>query len=255
MPNHALPWNTVWILGASTGIGRELALLLDGRIGTVAVSARSADKLTELASTAKSVASFPLDVTDEAAVRRTAATIEAQHGPIDLAVLNAGVWSIPELPAIDPEEFRRSMSVNYMGAVNALAALLPAMFARGKGHIAVVSSIAGYRGLPKAAAYGPAKAALINLVESIRPELERAGVRISLVNPGFVDTPLTSTNDFPMPFLMPARDAAQRMLDGLVKGKYEILFPRRFAYALKLLRLLPNAAFFWIVRTFILRKR
>src|SRR5690606_2739652 len=120
--------------------------------------------------------------------------IEAQHGPIDLAVLNAGIWSIPELPTIDPEEFRRSMSVNYMGVVNALAALLPGMFARGKGHIAVVSSIAGYRGLPKAAAYGPTKAALNNLVESIRPELERAGIRISLVSPGFVDTPLTSTN-------------------------------------------------------------
>jgi NAD(P)-dependent dehydrogenase (short-subunit alcohol dehydrogenase family) len=108
-------------------------------------------------------------VTDEAAVKRTAAAIEAQCGPVDLAVLNAGTWNIPELPVIDPEDFRSSMAVNYMGVVNAIAALLPGMFARGKGHIAVVSSIAGYRGLPKAAAYGPTKAALINLVESIRP--------------------------------------------------------------------------------------
>jgi short-subunit dehydrogenase len=252
---RALPWTTVWITGASTGIGRELALQLDGRVAHVAISARSADKLREVESAATSIKSFPLDVTDEAAVKRTKAAIEAQCGPVDLAVLNAGTWNIPELPVIDPEDFRSSMAVNYMGVVNVLAALLPGMFARGEGHIAVVSSIAGYRGLPKAAAYGPTKAALINLVESIRPELERAGVTITLVSPGFVDTPLTENNDFPMPFLMPAPDAARRMLDGLVKGKYEILFPRRLAYGLKLLRLLPNAAFFWVVRNFILKKR
>jgi short-subunit dehydrogenase len=253
--DRALPWTTVWITGASTGIGRELALQLDGRVVHVAISARSVDKLQELEAAATSIKSFPLDVTDEAAVKRTAAAIEAQCGAIDLAVLNAGTWNIPKLPVIDPGDFRSSMAVNYMGVVNTLAALLPGMFARGKGHIAVVSSIAGYRGLPKAAAYGPTKAALINLVESIRPELERAGVTITLVNPGFVDTPLTENNDFPMPFLMPAPDAVRRMLDGLVKRKYEILFPRRLAYGLKLLRLLPNAAFFWIVRSFILKKR
>jgi short-subunit dehydrogenase len=253
--DRALPWTTVWITGASTGIGRELALQLDGRVAHVAISARSVDKLQELEAAATSIKSFPLDVTDEAAVKRTAAAIEAQCGAIDLAVLNAGTWNIPKLPVIDPGDFRSSMAVNYMGVVNTLAALLPGMFARGKGHIAVVSSIAGYRGLPKAAAYGPTKAALINLVESLRPELERAGVTISLVNPGFIDTPLTENNDFPMPFLMPAPDAVRRMLDGLVKRKYEILFPRRLAYGLKLLRLLPNAAFFWIVRSFILKKR
>ena len=255
MDDRALPWTSVWITGASTGIGRELAVQMDGCVSHVAISARSADKLQELESASHSIRSFPLDVTDEAAVKWTAAAIEAQCGAVDLAVLNAGIWNIPELPVIDPEEFRSSMAVNYMGVVNAIAALLPGMFARGRGHIAVVSSVAGYRGLPKAAAYGPTKAALINLVESLRPELERAGVTISLVSPGFVDTPLTEDNDFPMPLLMPAPEAVRRMLDGLVKRKYEVLFPRRLAYGLKLLRLLPNAAFFWIVRNFILKKR
>ena len=251
-----LPWKTVWVIGASSGIGEEFARLLDGHGVRIAVSARSAGKLREMQAASKALAAHPLDVTDAEAVARTADAIEAQDGPIDLAVLSAGTWRPVQIPdGLTPEPFRASMDVNFMGVVNVMAALVPRMMARGQGHIAVVASVIGYRGLPQAAAYGPTKAALINLVESIRPELERAGVRISLINPGFVDTPLTDGNKFPMPFLMPASAAAQRMLGGLVSEQYEILFPRRFAYGMKLLRLLPNSVFFWVVRTFILKKR
>jgi NAD(P)-dependent dehydrogenase (short-subunit alcohol dehydrogenase family) len=182
-------------------------------------------------------------------------SVESVFGPIDLAVLNAGTWNVVKLDDFEPTAFRASMDVNYLGVVNGIAAVLPGMLARGRGHIAVVSSVAGYRGLPKAAAYGPTKAALINLVESLRPELEARGITISLVSPGFVETPMTSVNKFPMPFLMPVERAAERMLGGLVKGRYEIVFPRRLAYGMKLLRLLPNAVFFWIVRNFIFRRR
>jgi short-subunit dehydrogenase len=252
---QALPWRTVWITGGSSGIGEEFARLIDGRVDYVAISARSAAKLSEIARASASIKAFPIDVTDENAVNATAAAVEAACGPIDLAVLNAGTWNVVKIDAFDPAEFRTSMEVNYQGVVNGIAAVLPGMIERGSGHIAVVSSIAGYRGLPKAAAYGPTKAALINLVESLRPELEARGVKISLVSPGFVDTPLTAKNSFPMPFLMPVDKAAERMLQGLLDGRYEVIFPRRLAYALKFLRVLPNVAFFWIVRNFIFRKK
>jgi short-subunit dehydrogenase len=252
---NPLPWKTVWITGASSGLGLEFALLLDGRVGHIAGSARSEGKLAEIERNSNSIRAFPLDVTGEEAVRTCVASIEEKCGPIDLAVLNAGTWNIAKLAAFDPADFRTSMDVNFIGTVNCLAALLPSMLARQSGHIAIVASVAGYRGLPKAAAYGPTKAALINLAESIRLELEANGIKISLINPGFVDTPMTEGNTFPMPFLMPAPEAARRMLDGLVAGKYEILFPRRLAYGMKLLRLMPNALFFWIVRNFIFRKK
>ena len=135
-----------------------------------------------------------------------------------------------------------------MGAVNGLAAVLPRFIARRAGHVAVVSSVAGYRGLPSASAYGPTKAALINLCESLKPDLDRFGVKISVVNPGFVRTPLTDRNPFPMPFLMEVDDAAARLAAGLDTGKFEITFPRRFTYLVKLARILPYGLYFRLVK-------
>lgn len=249
----ALPWRTTWIIGASSGLGAALAKLLDGRVGTVAVSARSADSLTALQASTQTLAAYPLDVTDEDAVARCYRDIEKSHGPIDLVVLSAGTWEVVSPPDLDPSAFKKSMDVNFMGVVNVLAKIVPDMMRRESGQIAIVSSVAGYRGLPKAAAYGSTKAALINLAESLYPELAEKGVTLSIVNPGFVDTPMTAVNDFPMPFLMPVDAAAQRLLRGLERKNYEITFPRRFTWMLKALRLLPNAVFFWVVRTFMLR--
>lgn len=254
MTAHPLPWRSVWITGASSGLGLEFARLLDHRVEHVAGSSPEADKLAAIEKDTHTFRAFPLDVTDEAAVRTCAARIDEQCGPIDLAVLNAGIWKTVKLATFDPSEFRASMDVNFLGVVNCLSALVPRMIARRNGHIAIVASVGGFRGLPKAAAYGPTKAALINLVESLRPQLEAKGIKISLINPGFVDTPMTKGSSFPKPFLMPAPKAAQRMLDGLVAGKYEIVFPRRAAYVSKVLRVMPNPLFFWFARKFFLGK-
>ena len=249
-----IAWKTAWITGASSGIGLELARLLDGKVTHLAVSARSQDKLSKLAAQCKNVVSYPLDVTDADAVVDSVGDIEAAAGPIDLAVLNAGVWQLMDVAELDLKAIRTGIEVNYMGVVHAINALLPGMLARGAGQIAIVASVAGYRGLPRSAAYGPTKAALINLAETLRTELAPRGITVSVVNPGFVDTPMTRDNPFPMPNIISAKDAAQILLAGLERRKYEIIFPRAFVFAMKLLRLLPNAMYFWVVRTFLSKR-
>lgn len=244
------PWKTVWITGASTGIGREIALMLASAGVSVAASARSADKLAALGA---SVRAYPLDVTDADAVAETARQIERELGPIDLAIFGAGTYAPVDVTAIRPADFARMMSTNYQGVVNGLAALSPRMIARGQGHISWIASVAGYNGLPKAAAYGPTKAALINLGESLYPEMKRLGVKISVINPGFVSTPMTAQNDFPMPFLMKPEDAARRTIAGLQSGRFEIAFPTRFAMILKLARLLPYPLFFKLIDKAVLK--
>jgi short-subunit dehydrogenase len=251
--DKTLPWHTAWIIGASSGLGAALAELLDGRVSNVAISARSADKLDALQAASKTMAAFPLDVTDEAAVAECYRQIESKDGPVDLVVISSGTWDVVTPPDLDPHVFKKAMEVNFMGVINVLAKVVPDMMKRGKGQIAIISSVAGYRGLPKAAAYGSTKAALINLAESLHPELAESGVTLSIVNPGFVDTPMTAVNDFPMPFLMPVDEAAERLLKGLERKYYEITFPRRFTWIMKLLRLLPNVVYLWLVRRFVLR--
>ncbi len=246
-------WQNVWITGGSTGIGRELVSLMDGHVAHIAVSARSAEKLSALADAGKTVAAYPLDVSDKAAVKSCVTDIEDAAGPIDLAVLNAGAWKLMDVAEMDLAAVRTGIEVNYMGVMYALDALLPGMLARGKGHIAIVASVAGYRGLPRSIAYGPTKAALINLAEILRTELGPRGITISVVNPGFVDTPMTRDNPFPMPGIIPAPMAARALLKGLVRERYEIVFPLGFVLLMKLLRILPNAVYFWLVRTIMMR--
>ena len=237
------PWKTAWITGASTGIGRELAVQLATDGVRVAVSARSAEKLDELARAHANIRAFPLDVTVRSDVRAVHGRIVEASGPIDLAVLNAGVWHPMPASQFDADRVAQSMNVNYLGIANALEPLIPAMMATGRGHLALVASVAGYRGLPKAAAYAPSKAAVISLAEVLQLELRRHGIVVSLVNPGFVETPMTTVNDFPMPYIIKPDDAAARILKGLARGKYEIAFPWQLVAMLKLLRLMPNALY------------
>ncbi|HEY7610789.1 MAG TPA: SDR family NAD(P)-dependent oxidoreductase [Alphaproteobacteria bacterium] len=250
-------WKSAWITGASTGIGRELALALARRGVVVAASARSREGLESLAAEAGAATASgsarilptPLDITDRAAVKAAAeAAIRVFRGPPDLAVLNAGTYLLMSAADFDAERFRAHVEVNLMGTVHVLEALLPAYLAARKGHIAIVSSVAGYRGLPTSAAYGATKAALINLAESLKYDLDRAGVKLQLVNPGFVKTPLTDKNEFTMPFLMPVEKAVERMIAGFASDRFEIAFPRRFTWQLKLLRLLPHGLYFAITR-------
>jgi NAD(P)-dependent dehydrogenase (short-subunit alcohol dehydrogenase family) len=245
-----LPWKTAWVTGASTGIGRDVALLLAARGVKVAASARSAEKLAALG---PAVLAVPLDVTDPESCRAAVQRIESELGPIDLAVLGAGTYTPVAIDNLDPARFAQMMGTNYMGVVNCISALAPGMIARRSGHLSWIASVAGYMGLPKAAAYGPTKAALINLAESLYPEMKAKGVSVSVINPGFVETPLTAQNDFDMPFLMKPEDAARRTIEGLAAGRFEVAYPRRFVAILKALRLLPYPLFFKLIARAVLK--
>lgn len=238
------PWRSAWITGASAGIGRALALRLAATGCRVAASARNADALDELRREHPAITAHPLDVTDTAAMAAAVDTIEQDQGPLDLAVFNAGIYEPLPGGLGDPETFRNHMEVNYMGVVNGVQAVLPAMARRNAGQVALMGSVAGFRGLPRSARYGPTKAAIINLAETLRLEFHDGGVDIRLINPGFVATRLTAQNDFTMPDIMDAGDAADAIIDGLSGRGFEITFPRRFALYMKLVRLLPYALFF-----------
>lgn len=246
----ALPWRLVWVTGASTGIGADICKQLAAEGVVVAASARNAEALNALG---KGIHAFPLDVSDEKAVADTFEAIEAAYGPIDLIIAGAGTYTPASAADFRPEMFRRMYEVNYLGVINVLAAALPKFRARRSGHLSWIASVSGYRGLPKAAAYGPTKAALINLAESLKPELDRDGVKVSVINPGFVRTPMTAVNDFEMPFLMEPADAARATIAGLAKGKFEVAYPTPFVAILKFGRLLPYGIFFWISRKYLLK--
>lgn len=241
-----------WVTGASSGIGRATALRL-ARCGfVVAASARDAEALALLAAEAAGeghvIRPCPFDVTDPAAAAATAARIEAEIGPLALVVANAGIWLPGDGAELDAEDCRRSFRVNLEGTVDTIAPAIAAMRPRRRGQIAIVASVAGYRGLPRAAAYGATKAGLINLAESLRLDLAAHGILVQVVTPGFVDTPATRRNDFPMPFLMTVDAAADRLVAGLGRRGFEITFPRRFAWLLKLLQRLPYGLYFPLVR-------
>lgn len=238
-----------WITGASSGIGRALALRLARDGWTIAVSARSIDELASLAAKSDGrIVAVPLDVTDKAAVDETVQAIEDRLGSIDLSVLAAGTYFRDYAVDFDSTRFRTMVELNLIGTAQCLERIMPAMIARRSGQIAVVASVSGYVGLPGAASYGATKAALNVMCEALYPELRTHGVKLSIVNPGFVDTPLTRKNDFPMPFLISAEEAADTIADGLAAGKYEIVFPWKMAVAMKLLHALPARLRFALTR-------
>ena len=238
-----------WVTGASQGIGEAVAKRLAQDGWRVAVSARSTDKLDDVVGrVGAGGTAVPLDVTDLDAVRAAVARTEETGGPIALAILNAGTYVPDEAAAFESVQVRAQVELNLMGTVHCLDALLPRMIKRGRGQIAVVSSVAGYRGLPRAAAYGATKAALINMTESLKFDCDRLGIKLQVVNPGFVRTPLTDKNDFPMPLLMEPDDAADRLVEGLKETHFEITFPRRFTFLMQRLRSLPYGLYFALVR-------
>ncbi len=231
-----------WITGASGGIGRATALRLARDGWTVYATARGADDLAALASepaAAGRIRPLPGDVTDPFAMRAAVDTILA-NGPLALAILNAGVYSKVRAQDFSAETARRMFEVNLGGVANGLEPVLRTMIERGRGHVALTASVAGYRGLPGAAPYSATKAGLIAMAESLAMDLVDLGVRISVINPGFVETEATSVNDFEMPFLMTPDEAAERIVAGLKKPGFEIAFPRRFALLLRLVGALPN---------------
>jgi len=241
-----------WITGASSGIGRAVALELARRGWRVAATARRAGELDNLAAEAAAlgltILPCPGDVTDRAGLAKVVADVEANGGPIVLAMLNVGTFFPDDTGEWAGDAFRQTYDVNLGGTLNALEPLLPRMIGRGTGQVAVVSSVAGYVGLPRAAAYGSSKAALINMCESLRFGLEPLGVGVQVICPGFVHTPLTAKNDFKMPYLITAEKAAQEIVAGIERGEFEIHFPHAFTRRLKLLQLLPYRQYFAVVR-------
>lgn len=238
-----------WITGASSGIGRQLALDLARDGWTVAATARSRQALSELSHEAEdlsgSIHVFDGDVSDTGLMAGLCEDIRQRFGGIALLVANAGIYLPQDGLDGDADAYRKSFDVNLMGTVNVLLPVIGHMKQAGRGQIAVVSSVAGYGGLPTSAAYGATKAGLINLVESLKFDLDLAGIRIQLVNPGFVDTPATRSNPFPMPFLLSVEEAAAEIRMGLSSTtSFEIAFPKPFVRRLKLLRLLPYRAYF-----------
>lgn len=248
----------IWITGASTGIGRAVALRLARAGHVVVASARNLEALGALSlerAAPGRIEALALDVTDAAAVAMAVERIENTIAPIALALLNAGTHRAMRADRFDAATFRALVELNLFGTVNCLAALLPRFIARKSGHIAIVASVAGYAGLPTASAYGMTKAGLINMAEALQPELAALGVKLQIVNPGFVRTPLTDRNEFPMPFLIGTDDAAAAIERGLASSRFEIAFPKRFTLIMKLLRLLPYRPFFAITRRLMPKNR
>lgn len=234
-----------WVTGASSGIGLELVKRLAADGWTVAATARSRETLETLAAEvggegAGGVHAYPADVSDAAAVAETVRAIEAERGPIALAVLNAGVYLPVNAEAPDVERFRKTFDVNLMGVAAALSALNPLMAGRRRGQIAIVSSATGFGGMPTAAAYGASKAALINMAECLKIELDRWGVKVQVITPGFVETPAQDDNAFPKPFMISPQEAAERIHKGLARNTFEITFPKQFTLMLKLIYMLPK---------------
>ena len=238
---------SVWLVGASSGIGQATAHALHAQGARVFVSARNAAALTRFTAAHPGAVALPLDVTDAAAVQVAAQTVLAA-GPLDLMMYCAGYYKALRATEYDLKEMLQHNAVNYVGALQVLDALLPAFQARKAGHISLVASVAGYGGLPKSLAYGPTKAALINLAETLYLDLKDSGIGVSLICPGFVETLLTAQNQFAMPALLKPEQAAKEILQGWQHGDFEIHFPKRFTRWVKALGLLPYPAYFAAVR-------
>lgn len=246
-------WQTIWIIGASAGIGAALVQKFiaecdETALGKIIISARSAEALQEIALASPRIAMVPLDVTNPVAVDQAIELIEAEHGLPDLMVYCAGFYNPMPVEDFSRDTIAKHIAVNYQGAVNCLDPILRKMRQHGSGEIAITASVAGYRGLPKAGAYGPTKAALINLCETLREELAGTGVTMRVINPGFVQTRMTAQNDFEMPYLQSPEQAAEFIFNGLRRNDdFEIAFPPPFVRQLKIGRILPYRWYFKMI--------
>lgn len=241
----------VWLTGASSGIGEAVVPVLLRRGARVAVSARRADRLEQLAAAWRQLGDvlvLPVDVTSREAVIAAGRRVIDTWNGIDLAIFNAGTHRPASGAGFDSAQFVELTTINYFGVLYGIEAVLPAMLAQGHGHIAGVASVAGYRALPTAAAYGASKAALNFALDALRFDLEPRGIRVTVVNPGFIKTPLTDKNRFHMPFLMPVDRAVEQLVRDLEREKKESHFPAAFTWIVKALRVLPYPIYERIIR-------
>ena len=239
---------TIWITGGSTGIGKALAIKFANKGWIVAVSARRAELLNVLSSSHENISSFPLDVTDKEKCKEVFNEIKNKYENIDICFFSTGTWDPKKEKDIDVEQMEDVFRVNFFGTVNSIKAVEQYFRDKKNGIITIVSSIAGYRGLPNSTGYGPSKSALNNLAESLYFDFKRYNVRVCLVSPVFIKTPMTDKNDFKMPFLKTPEYAAEKIYDGLInKNSFEIHFPKSLTVILKILSFLPNKIYFGLV--------
>ena len=239
----------VWITGASSGIGKSLALKFAKEGWNVAISARRENLLNEISESNENIKSFPLDVTDKIKCKDVFDKVKNEFGNVDICFFSTGTWSTKKEKDIDVEQIENVFKVNFFGTLNCIKAVEEYFKNKKGGTITIVSSIAGYRGLPNTTGYGPSKSALISLAESLYFDFEKHNVRVCLVSPGFIKTPMTDKNDFKMPFLKTPEFSADKIYDGLINKKnFEIHFPKELTLTLKLLKLLPSKVYFNLVK-------
>ena len=239
---------TIWITGGSTGIGKALAIKFAKEGWDVAISARRENLLREICEEHENIYSFPLDVTDKTKCKEVFQNILDKFQNIDICFFSTGTWDPKRERNIDIEQIEDVFKVNFFGTLNSIKAVEKYFKDRKSGTITIVSSIAGYKGLPNSTGYGPSKSALNNLAESLYFDFSRSNVRVCLVSPGFIKTPMTDKNDFKMPFLKTPEYAAEKIYDGLVnKNSFEIHFPKSLTIILKILSFLPNKIYFGLI--------
>ena len=239
---------TIWITGGSTGIGKALAIKFASKGWNVAISARRENLLNEISNNEQNIHGFPLDVTDKQKCKEVFEEIKNKFENIDICFFSTGTWDPKKEKDIDIDQIENVFKVNFFGTLNSIKAVEEYFKNKKSGTICIVSSIAGYRGLPNSTGYGPSKSALNNLAESLYFDFKRSNVRICLVSPGFIKTPMTDKNDFKMPFLKTTEYAAEKIYDGLInKNTFEIHFPKALTITLKILSFLPSKIYFGLV--------
>ena len=236
---------TIWITGGSTGIGKALAIKFAVKGWNVAISARRENLLKEISKNNENIHSYQLDVTQTDKCRSTAELIVKDFGKIDICVFATGMHDPKSEKKFNLEKIREIMNVNYFGTMNSINSVYDYFSEKKEGHIAIISSVAGYRGLPAAGAYCASKSALISFAESLYFDMRRKNIKVSVICPGFIKTPMTDQNDFPMPMLKSAEYAADKIYSGLLKNKgFEIHFPKGFTFLMKIIQILPNWLYF-----------
>ena len=238
----------IWITGASSGIGRSLAIKFANEGWKVAASARRENLLNELSNKYPNIESFPLDVTDINKCNSVFKEIIEKFKNIEICVFGTGIHDPESEKEFNLDKIKKIMEVNFFGAMNSINSVYNYYNKKKSGQISIISSVAGYRGLPAAGAYCASKSALTSFTESLHFEMKRKNVRVTLISPGFIKTPMTDQNDFPMPMIKSPEFAAEQIYLGLIKKKgFEIHFPKAFTFIMKILRILPNNIYFKIV--------
>ena len=239
----------IWITGASSGIGKALAIKFASEGWQVAISARRKELLDELSKINPNIFSFPLDVTNSESCSQVFEDILNKFSNIDLCVFSTGTYDPKTEKQINLEQIENVMKVNFFGTLNCIKAVESDFKNKRKGHVAIMSSVAGYRGLPNSSGYGPSKAALINLSESLYFDFKRYEIRVSLISPGFIKTALTDKNNFKMPFIKSPEYAADKIYNGLIKSdSFEIAFPKELTIIMKIFKILPNKIYLYLIK-------